>query len=60
MRGPSVGQVFRSKGPPQETRTVLSRTLGGHVIYRSGRIRGDQWATFPMWAVWAKGAKRVR
>lgn len=60
MKGPSVGQVFRSRGPPQETRTVWGRTLGLHVIYQSGRIRGHQWVDYPTWQAWAKTAKRVR
>lgn len=68
---PKAGSVWRRTRfytfveHPQETRHVLDRTLGGDVIYVSGRYSRNAYrdrCSFDEWTRWVKdgfGAKKV-
>lgn len=63
---PQRGEVWVYRGPPQETRRVLDRTLGGYVIYSTGRYtwRDDEReyrqkrCTWEDWNEWVGKARR--
>lgn len=61
MEPPREGEVWRRRGPPQETRHVTDRNLGGDVYFRVGHWkhhcrRQCSWAD---WQTWVATAKRV-
>lgn len=63
---PKIGEKWRlegSFGVPTETRTVVERTLGGHVGYVSGRwTRFSQilMVTLEHWKQWQRFADQVK
>jgi hypothetical protein len=59
-RAKLVGHTFRvRKNGKQETRHVITYTLGGGVEYRSGRYRYTLYNP-ATWDAWAKDAKEVK
>lgn len=68
---PKPGEVWRrarfyqmSVGHPQETRHVIDRTLGGGVVYVSGRFTRRSWhhvtCTLAEWREWVAGGFRAK
>lgn len=60
---PKAGEVWRRrKGGKTETRFVIDRTLGGDVIYRSGKwsyANRSSRDTYLNWMTWQSGATRI-
>lgn len=60
---PHAGEVWVRRGPPQETRSVIDRNLGGDVIFIAGRYsrlqnyRG-QTVSLAEWREWAAAARQ--
>lgn len=59
---PRPGERWRTVRKPVETRTVVDRTLGGHVVYVAGRFSRFAHRTActeAEWQAWQKGARRI-
>lgn len=61
IEAPFEGEVWRHRGPPQETRHVIDRTLGADVIFYRGnwKLRHRGQCSWAEWQVWVATAKRV-